>query len=104
MEGFFEAVAAFRHGLGTNGNSAFNTTATDLAGDILDGLQTGRAEAVDGGCGASGGETGSKGGCAGDVGSFTIGYLVQVSMHIKSAVVDTDISEAYVLYHLRINV
>ena len=47
MEGFLEAVATFRHGFGANGNTAFDTAATDLVGDVLDGFQTGGAEAVD---------------------------------------------------------
>ena len=47
MEGFLEAVAAFRHGFGANGNTAFDATAIDLVGDILHSFQTGGAEAVD---------------------------------------------------------
>ena len=79
MEGFFETVATFRHGFGANGNTALNTTVADLVGYILHSLQTGGAEAVDRGRGAGGWETGSKGGSTGDVGGFTVRYLVRLS-------------------------
>lgn len=39
MEGFLEAVAAFGHGLGANGNTAFDAAATYLIGDILYGFE-----------------------------------------------------------------
>ena len=47
MKGFLETITTFRHGFGANGNTAFDTTITDLVGDILYGLQTGGTEAVD---------------------------------------------------------
>ena len=80
MEGFLEAVATLRHGFGANGNPAFNTTIADLVGYILHSLQTGGAKAVDRGGGAGCGEAGSKGGSTGNVGGFTVRYLVLFSI------------------------
>ena len=105
MEWFLETVAAFRHGFGTNGNTAFDATATDLIGNILHGFQTGGAEAVDRGCGAGGGESGGEGGSTGDVGGFTVGYLFSCQWRtMRWVVINANISEANVLYHLRVDV
>ena len=84
MEGFLEAVATFRHGFSADGNTAFDATITDLVRDILHSLQTRGAEAVDRGCGAGGGETGSKRGSTGDVGGFAVRYLVHFSKSNES--------------------
>lgn len=85
MEGFLEAVAAFRHGFGANGNSAFYATGTDLIGDILHRFQAGGAEAVNRGSGAGGGEAGSKRGSTGNVGGFSVGYLFHVSEELDGS-------------------
>ena len=66
------AGTAFGHGFGANGDADIDATCGDLGGDVLDGFQAGRAEAVDGGgCGRVG-EASGEGGGAGNVGGFGV--------------------------------
>lgn len=56
------------HRLGANGNTDIDTSHADLVGNVLHGLQSGRAEAVDGGGGGGVGEAGGQRCGADDVG------------------------------------
>lgn len=75
MEGFLETVAAFAHGLGANRDADFDATGYDLVGDVLDGFEAGRAEAVHGGAASGGGVAGCEGGGTADVGCFAVADL-----------------------------
>lgn len=49
-----------RHGLGTHGKTNVDAAHVDLVGNVLDGLEARRAEAVDGGGGGGVGEAGGE--------------------------------------------
>lgn len=74
-EGAFEAVAAGRHVLGAYRDTDFDGTGLDLCSDVLDGLEAGRAEAVDAASSSGGGEAGGKAGCADVVCGLGVGDL-----------------------------
>ena len=81
MEGFLEAITAFRHGLGADCEADLNATITDLVGDVLNGFETGGAEAIDGRRGGGAWEAGSQARGANVVGSFGVGDLGIVVIH-----------------------
>jgi hypothetical protein len=79
MEGFLEAITAFRHGLGADCEADLNATITDLVGDVLNGFETGGAEAVDGRGGGGVGEAGCEGCGADEVGGLAVADLCPAS-------------------------
>lgn len=75
MEGLLESVASFTHGLSANGDTDLDAAFGDLIGDVLCGLQSGGAEAVDGGSTRSVRDAGCKRGGADNVGGFAVADL-----------------------------
>ena len=75
VEGLFQPVTAFGHGFCANRNTDIDTTAADFIGNIMDGFEARRAEAVHGGRTGCSGVAGCEGCGAGNVGGFTVGDL-----------------------------
>jgi hypothetical protein len=71
-EGALEPVAASGHALGTHGNTALDGANGDLVGNVLDSLETRRAEAVKRGARCGVGEAGGEHGGAHIVGSLCV--------------------------------
>lgn len=103
MEGFFEPIAAFGHGLGADCETDLNTSITDLVGDVLNGFETGRAETVDRGGSGGVGEAGCKGCGTDQVCGFSVADLCPASGDcLFKGIGRAYIAETNILYHLRI--
>ena len=105
VEGLLKAVASRGHALGAKGKTDINAAERNLVGNILNGLQSGRAEAIDT-VGARGvGESGSERSSPDFVSSSCIADLeTEISRMKRSWVSAAHISHANILNQVRVEV
>ncbi len=108
MEGFRStSLAGVTHGLGADCDTNVNAALPDLVGNVLNGLQSGRAEAVDRRAAGGVWEACSERCCADDVGRSWMTDLDTKSISMWSSKIQTfeaNISDTDILHHLRVDV
>lgn len=99
-----DCITAGRHQLSTKGDTDIDLTQCNLVGDVLNSLETGGTESVDGRCAGCVGDAGRKGGGTEEIGGLAVVDLYVVSMNpLLGRDRKTYITQADILDQSRVN-